>query len=263
MVEPYFIPKEAEAYGFSENAGGFPKEKERRFFLTRDRIRIDIGALEEDLEDANGDAQLISKRIAQLKGREVKIRNYFLRGNMKLVRALSARFSKKFLSVDIEDIFSAGQEKLFEGWDKFDVNRNVKFSTYYGRSLYNTVSRIALVGRRSVSLDDEVTEDGLSKYEVIEDPYSEEPSSQAADKDTKDWIEEHLDILSSRERYVVRRRFGLYRRAGGRREKASTLDAVGNIIKLTKERVRQVEKNALRKINIQADMECSTDGFIS
>ncbi|MAG27185.1 hypothetical protein CMI47_16750 [Candidatus Pacearchaeota archaeon] len=264
MVDLYFKPEEAEAYGFSENAGGFSRENERRFFLTKDRIRADISVLEEGMEDANGDAQSISNRIEQLRRREVRIRNYFLKSNMRLVRALSARFSEKFPSVDIRDIFSSGQEKLLESWDKFDIveHNDIKFSTYYGRSLYNAVYRLSQ-RRDLISLDDEVTEDGLSRHEFIKDPYFEDPSSQVSDKDTGYWIERHLGSLNSRESYIIRRRYGLYRRKGGCREKVSTLENVGKIVKLTKERVRQVELRALEKIRGRAEVEGSNEGFIS
>ncbi|MDP2676719.1 MAG: sigma-70 family RNA polymerase sigma factor [bacterium] len=67
------------------------------------------------------------------------------------------------------------------------------------------------------------------------------PESRVARKELKKMLSGALEILSTRERYIVTQRFGLY-------EEAKTLDEIGNQFSLTRERIRQIEKEALRKI---------------
>jgi RNA polymerase primary sigma factor len=55
-------------------------------------------------------------------------------------------------------------------------------------------------------------------------------------------IEEALSSLSDREEEILRMRFGIGY------DDSYTLDEIGNRYKLTKERIRQIEKSALRKL---------------
>ena len=78
--------------------------------------------------------------------------------------------------------------------------------------------------------------------DFIEDKNTQDPSAAAAGED----IYEHLDIwlarLNKNQREVVNRRFGL------RGYKKSTLEEVGKSIGVTRERVRQIQADALRRL---------------
>ncbi len=58
----------------------------------------------------------------------------------------------------------------------------------------------------------------------------------------KDLIDKALDILSARERLILELRFGLYG------NKTYTLEETGNLLALTRERVRQIQNKALKKL---------------
>jgi RNA polymerase primary sigma factor len=78
--------------------------------------------------------------------------------------------------------------------------------------------------------------------DFIEDKAAENPADQAAIVLLKDKIKDVLDTLTERERAVLEQRFGLvdgYSR---------TLEEVGRQFKVTRERIRQIEAKALRKM---------------
>jgi RNA polymerase primary sigma factor len=103
-----------------------------------------------------------------------------------------------------------------------------------------TMLRIA---REPVSLETPVGEDEESHIsDFIEDKSTQSPLEIAIDEDMKKNIEKALSSLSSREQAIIRKRFGL----GD--DSPRTLEEVGNEFDVTRERVRQIEVKAIRKL---------------
>ena len=86
--------------------------------------------------------------------------------------------------------------------------------------------------------DDSTTEIG----NLIEDKSSDAPPDAVSKGMTKDEINSLLDNLSTREKLVIQLRFGL---SDG---KNRTLEEIGNMLGLTRERIRQIEKKAINKL---------------
>ena len=105
------------------------------------------------------------------------------------------------------------------------------------------VRRVMDIGRHPVSLDRPVGEgDDCSFGEFIEDSTSENPVRMATNGILRDKIESLLKTLTYREREIIRLRYGL---GDGY---TYTLEEVGRIFKVTRERVRQIEAKAVRKL---------------
>ena len=103
--------------------------------------------------------------------------------------------------------------------------------------------RVLNIGRQPVSLDRPVGEsDDCSFGEFIEDSSSENPYKSASNGLLRDAIEGLLKTLTYREREIIRLRYGL---GDGY---SYTLEEVGRIFKVTRERVRQIEAKAVRKL---------------
>jgi RNA polymerase primary sigma factor len=97
--------------------------------------------------------------------------------------------------------------------------------------------------RAPISLEKPVgDEEGSELGELIADQRSESPYDLAVAAITKTVVYEALDGLSYRERRVIELRYGL----DGRHP--STLDEVGRRFNVTRERIRQIEKHALHKL---------------
>ncbi len=103
--------------------------------------------------------------------------------------------------------------------------------------------RVLNIGRHPVSLDRPVGEsEDCSFGEFIEDGGTESPLTTATHAMLKDKIEGLLKTLTYREREIIRLRYGL---GDGY---TYTLEEVGRIFKVTRERVRQIEAKAVRKL---------------
>lgn len=99
------------------------------------------------------------------------------------------------------------------------------------------------IGRTPVSLDRPVGEgDDCSFGEFVEDDHGENPLKLANNALLRDKITDLLKTLTYREREIVRLRYGL---ADGY---CYTLEEVGRIFKVTRERVRQIEAKAVEKL---------------
>jgi RNA polymerase primary sigma factor len=105
------------------------------------------------------------------------------------------------------------------------------------------VSRILRASEEPMSLESPIgSEDSSQLGDFIEDEEALEPMDAAAREMLREQIKNALAVLSDREREVLELRFGL---VDG---KDHTLEEVGQYFKVTRERVRQIEAKALRKL---------------
>ncbi len=115
-----------------------------------------------------------------------------------------------------------------------------------GRRLEMTplrVSEILKIPQEPVSLETPVGEEDDSHLgDFIQDEQIPMPGEEAARSVLRDQLEEALGTLTDREQQVLRLRFGL---DDG---KSRTLEEVGNEFHVTRERIRQIEMKALRKL---------------
>jgi RNA polymerase primary sigma factor len=103
--------------------------------------------------------------------------------------------------------------------------------------------RVLKISRHPISLDRPVGESEDSYFgDFIEDETAESPVISAGTEMLKDRIEEVLKTLTYREREIIKLRYGI---GDGY---TYTLEEVGRIFKVTRERVRQVEAKAIRKL---------------
>jgi RNA polymerase primary sigma factor len=103
--------------------------------------------------------------------------------------------------------------------------------------------RVLKISRHPISLDRPVGESEDSYFgDFIEDDGCESPVSAATQEMLKDKIEQVLKTLTYREREIIKLRYGL---GDGY---TYTLEEVGRIFKVTRERVRQIEAKAVRKL---------------
>lgn len=105
------------------------------------------------------------------------------------------------------------------------------------------VREILKIAQEPVSLETPIGEEDDSHLgDFIEDQEATSPSDHAAYELLKEQLEDVLDTLTDREENVLRLRFGL---DDGR---TRTLEEVGKVFGVTRERIRQIEAKALRKL---------------
>lgn len=105
------------------------------------------------------------------------------------------------------------------------------------------VKKMIMLNERVTSVDTPVSgnSDKL-QIDLIEDNNIKDPSSTVQEEDINKHLEEWLSRLNEKQQEVVRRRFGL------QGYEKSTLEEVGNSIGVTRERVRQIQMDALRRL---------------
>ncbi len=166
--------------------------------------------------------------------------------NLALVLAMAKR--TRMSEVDFADLVSEGNMALLRAVDKFDAGRGYKFSTYACRAILKAFSRQGMK---------------LSKYRqrfpTDFDPKLErsnflETKRATFEKDAADEVKrivlENRADLTDVERTVIEHRFGL---ESGEQDKPMTLEQVGQIIGVTKERVRQIQNKAMEKIRLELE----------
>ncbi|MFH0794861.1 MAG: RNA polymerase sigma factor RpoD, partial [bacterium] len=106
------------------------------------------------------------------------------------------------------------------------------------------IRRVFKIAQQPISLETPIGEDGDSHFgDFIEDQEAVSPVSATAYKLMQEQIERVLKTLTEREEKVLRLRFGL-----GGSDFPRTLEEVGTIFNVTRERVRQIETKALNKL---------------
>ena len=99
------------------------------------------------------------------------------------------------------------------------------------------------LNERTASTDSAILNDSSrTLIETIADEQTQDPSDSLAEEDIHLNVEECLAQLSDKQREVVERRFGLHGYS------VSTLEEVGKEIGVTRERVRQIQMDALKKL---------------
>ncbi|ADH19249.1 RNA polymerase sigma factor [Chlamydia trachomatis] len=105
------------------------------------------------------------------------------------------------------------------------------------------VREIYKIAQHPISLQAEVGDGGESSFgDFLEDTAVESPAEATGYSMLKDKMKEVLKTLTDRERFVLIHRFGLL---DGR---PKTLEEVGSAFNVTRERIRQIEAKALRKM---------------
>jgi RNA polymerase primary sigma factor len=112
------------------------------------------------------------------------------------------------------------------------------------------VDSIKRSAQAPVSLEKPVGDEEESEFgQFIADERAESPFERAAELLTKEALKEALENLSYRERRVLELRYGL----GG--EHPRTLDEVGRTFNVTRERIRQIENQSLKKLQSLAEAQ--------
>jgi RNA polymerase primary sigma factor len=167
-----------------------------------------------------------------------EFRRRIIRANLRLVVSIAKRHAG--WSDSFYEVVSDGNMSLMRAVEKFDFARGNKFSTYatwaimknYARSIPEDRSRL----RRFVT----------GQERVLEDTPETNVTDLSADSDrrrVKELLSAGLEQLDARERVVLTNHFGLNRESG-----SLTLEQIGREIGVTKERVRQIEKQAIARL---------------
>lgn len=162
--------------------------------------------------------------------------------NLPLVLAMARR--TRPAGLDLGELVSEGNFALLRSVDKFDCARGFKFSTYACRAILKSFSRVMMRNGRYRSRFPVEFEPALERSDHV-DRRRQHQEGDAVERIAA-ILAENRAALNDIEQQVIRERFALNPAVGD--DAAKTLQQVGEIIGVTKERVRQIQNRALRKL---------------
>jgi RNA polymerase sigma factor (sigma-70 family) len=226
--------------------------EERALFLQFNYCRFRVVQIKEKV----GDGKITphqSRELLEWFNKAERYRDQIAQTNLALVLAMAKR--TRMSEIDFSDLVSEGNMALLRAVYKFDVARGFKFSTYACRAILKAFSRSGVK---------------LSKYRQMF-PTDFDPKLERSDyferkreSHEDDCVDEIRQImrgnradLTDIEQEVIEHRFGVTPEGSDPDASPLTLEQVGKIIGVTKERVRQIQNKALVKIR-----ESLEDGFL-
>lgn len=189
-----------------------------------------------------------AREIVLWYGRVKDTREIITQANLALVLAMAKR--TRMNEVDFGELVSEGNMALLRAVEKFDIGRGFKFSTYACRAILKAFSRIAMKTSRYRQAFPTEFDPAMEKSNYQETKRAD--IEQDAVEELQRIIGENRAQLSDVEKTVIQARFAINR---GQDAPAMTLEEVGRVIGVTKERVRQIQNKALEKLRTTIETE--------
>jgi RNA polymerase primary sigma factor len=213
--------------------------EEKLMFLRFNFAKSKLGVIQRRIK-RKGLTKESAQELVQWHNKFEHLREYLVRTNLALVLAMAKR--TRLGDVDFAEIVSEGNMALIRAVDKFNVDKGFKFSTYACRAILKAFSRTAMKHSRHRQRFPVEFEPDLEKSnwnEIRRDQVEEDCVVEL-----KTIVDKNLADLSEVEQTVLKRRFNWEQNEAS----PLTLEQVGRIIGVTKERVRQIQNKALMKI---------------
>ena len=219
--------------------------EERVIFKMYNYSRFRVCRLRDQLKDEPTMDVDIARELLDWHAKAEGYRTQIARLNLALVLAMAKR--TRMNEVDFADLVSEGNMALLRAVDKFDVSRGFKFSTYACRAILKAFSRAGIKLSKHRSMFPTDFDPKLERSNHAENK-RDEHEDDCVDE-IRRIIKDNRADLSDIETEVIEHRFavGRQRRPDGELSPL-TLEQVGRIIGVTKERVRQIQNKALDKI---------------
>jgi RNA polymerase sigma factor (sigma-70 family) len=220
-------------------------EQERTLFL---RFNFARWKVSQTLASSAGKRLSLSKtrKLLAWGHRVLDTRTMIVRLNLPLVLAMAKR--NRLTNVDYNELISEGNMALLRSVEKFDTSRGFKFSTYSCRAILKSFSRVAMRASRYRGRFPTEFDPAMERSDYL-DTKRESVEEDCVDE-LKEILLKNLAELSEVERTVISERFAIGQPAVGGEHRPKTLEQVGDIIGVTKERVRQIQNKALKKIRL-------------
>ena len=173
-------------------------------------------------------------------------RDMLIEHNLRLVAHIVKKY--EHLSSDTDDLISIGTIGLIKGIDSFSSKSGTKITTYCARCIENEILmhfRANKKNNQNISLDDPIgfDKDGndITILDILKTP-SPDYIEDMYTKDNISLLKEYVDILTSREKEIIARRYGLNNRD------EQTQKEIAKEMRISRSYVSRIEKRALTKI---------------
>jgi RNA polymerase primary sigma factor/RNA polymerase sigma factor len=220
------------------------REQEYHLFRKYNFLKFRAMKLRRTLNQGNPSVRLM-EQIEAIYREAVATKNLIVQANLRLVVSIAKRHLKS--QEDFFQLISDGNMSLIRACEKFDYTRGNKFSTYASWSIIKNFGRTI---PNEFKHRDRFRTAGEEVFLARPDERSDWYHQVAEQKRRENQVDAILNHLDDREQQIIIRRFGL-----NHRDEPLTLQEVGQLMGVTKERVRQIEVRALSKLKEAAALE--------
>jgi len=225
------------------------KDQEQHLFRAMNFLKHKANQLLSNMKTATGriDPHKVRTpdldRVEELLDQSNRIKDRLINCNMRLVVSIAKRHSAQ--TDNFFELLSDGNVSLIRAVEKFDYSRGNKFSTYgswaimknFARSIPEEKNRRERYVTGAEELFDSAPDNRTDEQECLAS------AEQASHK-----VNRLLEYLDPREREIIRMRAGLDTNSEG-----MTLEKIGEKLGITKERVRQLNVRAMKKLRSLVD----------
>ena len=184
--------------------------------------------------------------IIKMNNGDIDARNRLIEHNLRLVAHLVKKYEGKDISSD--DLISIGTIGLIKGIDSYNLNKNIKLTTYIAKCAENEILMYFRSNKHryaDVSLNDTlgIDKDGNEIYLLYVIPDNTENFDLTVQKniDVSSMLK-FMDVLSLREKNIIIKRYGLYG------SDVYTQKDIARIMGISRSYVSRLEKRALIKL---------------
>ena len=224
-------------------------EEERQLFLRFNYCRYRIMRIIHEQRGKRLGVQA-SRDVLHWSREALRTRNQIVRANTSLVMAMARR--TKTIGVELGDLVSEGNLALLRCVDKFDCSRGFKFSTYACRAIMSSFARLGAKSARYRNQFPAPFDPAFERSDYVEQKRLDEEDDCVSG--LKLILSRNAADLSRVERCVINARFALDGQAKKEQDgRPQTLEQIGALLGVSKERVRQIQNRALEKLRIVMD----------
>ncbi|MFM7072443.1 MAG: sigma-70 family RNA polymerase sigma factor [Planctomycetota bacterium] len=215
-------------------------DDERCLFRRMNFLKFQANVLRMRLREDSVQASDLDQIERLVQGAE-KIRNRIIRANMRLVMSIVKHYISDSMAFD--DLLSEGAAALLRAAEKFDCSRGFRFSTYVTKVVRREVFRLVMSHKRQSDRYATGTWDFIGEQS---EEHGDEVDNEVDLSALRGDLTEFFGNLDPREQSILRARFGM-----DHDDKAPSLNDLGRRMGVSKERVRQLEMRAIRKLQKQ------------
>jgi len=213
------------------------REEEAYYFRKMNYLKFKAAKVRQQI-DANRPKARQMDEVESLLEQSGEVKNFLIRSNLRLVVSIAKRHIRP--NSNFFEMVSDGNMSLIRAIEKFDYLKGNKFSTYATWAIMKNFARSipaehTLMDRFRTGKDE--------VFQASTDARSNQFQQEMVNQKQHQAIMTILDQLDDREKDIIICRYGLDQGA-----EPQTLEQVGSQFGVTKERIRQLESRALRKL---------------
>ncbi len=213
------------------------REEEAYHFRKMNYLKFKAAELRKNLNPLRPKSAVLDE-IESLLNQSLQVKNFLIRSNLRLVVSIA----KKHINANSNffEMVSDGNMSLIRAIEKFDYGKGFKFSTYASWAIMKNFARSIPAEH---TLLDRYRTGNEEVFQQSRDNRANQFQEEMVNKKQHQLIMSILDQLDTREKEIIMYRYGLNQNG-----EPHTLEQVGVRLGVTKERIRQLESRALKKL---------------